>query len=53
MQLADLDIENEKNAELVFDEGVEDDYNRFELCLVGKFLTEKNINDSYEIKAGR
>lgn len=44
MQLADVDIENEKNEEFVFDEGVEEKVNRFELCLVGRFLTEKNIN---------
>lgn len=44
MQLADLDIENEENEELVFDEGVEEEINRFEPCLVGRFLTEKIIN---------
>lgn len=44
MQLAELDIENEENEELTFEEGVEEEHNRFELCLVGRFLTEKNIN---------
>lgn len=44
MQLAELDITNEENKELVFEEGIEDESNRFELCLVGRFLTEKNIN---------
>lgn len=44
MQMADLDIDNEENEELVFDEGMEEEVNRFELCLVGRFLTEKNIN---------
>lgn len=44
MQMADMDIENEENEELVFDEGVEEEINRFDLCLVGRFLTEKNIN---------
>lgn len=44
MQLAELDIENEENEELAFEEGLEEEVNRFELCLVGRFLTEKNIN---------
>lgn len=44
MQLADLDIDNEENEELVLEGGVEEEVNRFELCLVGRFLTEKNIN---------
>lgn len=44
MQMAELDIENEENEELVFEEGSEEEVNRFELCLVGRFLTEKNIN---------
>ncbi|WOH08183.1 hypothetical protein DCAR_0727620 [Daucus carota subsp. sativus] len=44
MQLEDLNIENEENEELVFDEGVEEECNRFELCIVGRFMTEKNIN---------
>lgn len=45
MELAELDIKNEENEELVFDEGVEKEDNRFELCLVGRFLSEKNINE--------
>lgn len=46
MQLVDLNIENEENENLVLEEGVEGEaeVNRFELCLVGQFLTEKNIN---------
>lgn len=42
--MADLDITNVENEELVFDEEFEETGNRFELCLVGKFLTEKNLN---------
>lgn len=42
--MTDLDIANEENEELVFDEGLEEDSNRFELCVVVRFLTEKNIN---------
>lgn len=45
MQLAELDIENEENEELVFDERVEEEVNLFELCLVGRFLSEKSINE--------
>lgn len=44
MQMEDLNIENEENEKLVFDEGVEEDCNKFELCIVGRFLMEKNIN---------
>lgn len=44
MQMADLDISNEENEELAFDDGVEEEINRFELCMVGRFLTEKNVN---------
>lgn len=44
MRMADMDIENEENEELIIEEGVEEEINRFELCLVGRFLTEKNIN---------
>lgn len=44
IQMAGMDIENEENEELVFDDDVEEVTNKFELCLVGRFLTEKNIN---------
>lgn len=44
MQLAEMDITNEENEELSFETGVEEEVNRFELCLVGRFLTEKSIN---------
>lgn len=44
MQMAEIDIDNEENEELVFEEQVEEEVNRFELCLAGRFLTEKNIN---------
>lgn len=42
--MADLDITNEEEEELVFDEEVQENGNRFEMCLVGRFLTEKNLN---------
>lgn len=44
MQMEDMDIENEENEELVFGDEIEEEKNRFDLCLVGRFLTEKNIN---------
>ncbi|XP_074342938.1 uncharacterized protein LOC141680674 [Apium graveolens] len=42
--MSDLDIANEEDEELVLDIECEEAENRFELCLVGKFLTEKNLN---------
>lgn len=44
MQISNKDIENEKIEVLIFDEGIEEGINRFELCMVGNFLTEKSIN---------
>ncbi|WOH08563.1 hypothetical protein DCAR_0728006 [Daucus carota subsp. sativus] len=43
-QMANMDIEDEENESFVFGEEVEEDVNRYELCLVGRFLTEKTIN---------
>lgn len=43
MQMANLNIE-EENESFVFDADVEEDTNRYELCLVGRFLTKKIIN---------
>lgn len=42
--LGNLNIEDEENEELCFEEGFEEGPNRFELCVVGRFLTDKNIN---------
>ncbi|XP_074361402.1 uncharacterized protein At4g02000-like [Apium graveolens] len=42
--MGDLDISNDKDEELVFDDEIDEVNNKFELCLVGKFLTEKNLN---------
>lgn len=42
--LANLDIEDEENEELIFEADVED-VKRYDLCLVGRFLSEKTIND--------
>lgn len=38
-QFADLNIEEEENEDFSFEEGVEEEINRYELCLVGRFLT--------------
>lgn len=46
IQLVRLDIENEKNEELIMDEGVEEEVNMSELCLVGN--GEKYQYTSYE-----
>lgn len=42
--MASLSIEEEENEELVFEGNVEEQGSRYELYLVGRFLTEKNIN---------
>lgn len=42
--LANLDIEDEENEELIFEADVED-VKRYDLCLVRRFLSEKTIND--------
>lgn len=44
MQLADLDIEGEENEELEFADRVEENRNKYEMCLAGQYLTGKNIN---------
>lgn len=43
-QMAKASIEEEENEEIFFEDDVVEDSNRFELCLVGRFLTEKSIN---------
>lgn len=43
-QLADLDIRKEENESFVIDGDVVEEINRYNLCLVGRFLTEKTIN---------
>lgn len=44
LKMAELDIDAEENEELYFDNVVEVDSNKFDMCLVGSFLIEKNIN---------
>lgn len=42
--MAGLDIEEEENESFVIEGEAEGEINRFELCLTGRFLTEKTIN---------
>lgn len=43
-QLAIINIEDEENEELVFGDDAVEESNKFDMCLVGRFLTEKGIN---------
>ncbi|KAI3719025.1 hypothetical protein L6452_19913 [Arctium lappa] len=43
-QMADLDIEGEENGEFFFEEDIEEEIHKYDMCLVGRFLTEKNLN---------
>ena len=44
MQLAGINIEDEENEELILYDDVVGDSNKFDLGLVGRFLTEKSLN---------
>lgn len=43
-QLSGLDIEEEENEAVEIEGGIEEEFNKFELCVVGMFLTEKIVN---------
>lgn len=43
-QLSSLAIEEEENEAFVLEEEAEEEINKYELCVVGKFLAERNIN---------
>lgn len=43
-QMKGLDIDDEENTEFVFDDVVEEATNKYDMCLMGRFLTEKYIN---------
>lgn len=43
-QFADLSVEEAENEDFIFDEGIEEEINKYELCLVGRYLTEKSLN---------
>lgn len=42
--MSSLDIDEEENAAFVFEDDVEEDNNKYELFVVGRFLTETNVN---------
>lgn len=39
-----MNIEEEENEGFAFEEDIVENVNKCELCLVGRFLTEKNVN---------
>lgn len=39
-----MDIEEEENTEFVIEGEVKKEANKYELCVVGRFLTKRNIN---------
>lgn len=43
-RMSGMNIDDEENEQIIFDEGIEEDSNKFELCLMRRFLTEKGIN---------
>lgn len=43
-RIAGLRLDDEENESFVLEGDIEEDVNRFELCLVGRLLTEKSIN---------
>lgn len=44
VQITDLDIDSENNGSFEFAEEVVEVANKFDLCLIERFLTEKNLN---------
>lgn len=43
-QMEGLNIEDEENESFTFEGDGEEENNRYELCLIGRFLTKKNLN---------
>ncbi|XP_074348138.1 uncharacterized protein LOC141686923 [Apium graveolens] len=43
-RMENLGIDDEQNAEFILEGDVDESINRYELCLVGRLLTEKGIN---------
>lgn len=42
-QMANLNVDDEENEGLIFVRDVEVEINKYDLCLVGKYLTKKYI----------
>lgn len=43
-QMAGLEIDEEENEGFIIEGDIDEGVNRYELCLVGRLLTEKNVN---------
>ena len=43
-RMAGLEIDDEENEAFVLEGDIDENVNRYELCLVGRLLTEKNVN---------
>lgn len=43
-QMGSMGIEDEENEGLFFGDEMEETSNKFDLCLLGRFLTEKSLN---------
>lgn len=44
IQMNGLDSADEENVVFTFDGKIVEEVNKYELCLIGRYLTEKNIN---------
>lgn len=44
VQMANMNIDDEENEEFSFDGEIVEEINKYELCLVGRFLTDLNVN---------
>lgn len=44
VRMSSLEIDEEKNVVFVIEGDVDEESNKYELCVVGRFLTEKNVN---------
>lgn len=43
-QMTDLNIDEEENEKFTFEGDVKEAIDKYDPCLVGRFLTEKNLN---------
>lgn len=43
-QMENLNVDEDENEDLLFEGDIEDEIGKYDLCLVRRFLTEKNIN---------
>lgn len=43
-QMAELEIDKEENEGFVLEGDIEENINKYDMCLVGRLLTEKSIN---------